>query len=178
MGSSTEAGSQVEKITRERPGVIRREVTEPVPIDGRSMGAAIPERAPPRSRDGIGEPHRRLVELGLKKINLHSSRWRVLFHLNSAVMTRERPKGASSSQGPRRRPGQDIAFSARGRLQAVRVHPRKRMLIAGHTDTSGDPALTRALAAERKTPPPAVRESRALAEVCRKRHRIETISRS
>ena len=118
------------------------------------------------------------MELTLKKVNMHILEMEdVLFHLNSAVMMPERPKGASASQGAAQ-PSQDRISG----IQALAVtfkqfefDPRKRMLIAGHTDTSGDPALNFELSQQRADNVLHLLEGNrdSWAEVSRKRHRIE-----
>ncbi|HOD65071.1 MAG TPA: hypothetical protein PK186_14100 [candidate division Zixibacteria bacterium] len=82
----------------------------------------------------------------------------VLFHLNSAVMMPARPAGLTSADGTE----DDVSDSDDARVQqqqdavsgldvigvALRqfeFDPAKRLLIAGHTDTSGEPAMNFAL---------------------------------
>ena len=66
----------------------------------------------------------------------------VLFHLNSAVLMPERPRGQSASHGSGS-PAQDqdkvsgvkaLALA----LKQFQIDPQRRLLLAGHTDTSGD----------------------------------------
>ncbi len=119
-----------------------------------------------------------LMELALKKVNMHILEMEdVLFHLNSAVMMPERPKGASSSQGAAQ-PSQDRISGIQALAVAFKqfeFDPRKRMLIAGHTDTSGEPAMNFELSRQRADNVLHLLEGKrdAWAEVSRKRHRIE-----
>jgi len=119
-----------------------------------------------------------LMELCLKKVNMHILEMEdVLFHLNSAVMMPERPKGASSSQGAPQ-PSQDTISGIQALAVAFKqfeFDPRKRMLIAGHTDTSGEPAMNFELSQQRANNVLHLLEGNrdAWAEVSRKRHRIE-----
>jgi hypothetical protein len=119
-----------------------------------------------------------LVELVLKKIIMNILEMEdVLFHLNSAIMMPERPKGASSTQGTPQ-PKQDKISG----IQALAVtfkqfefDPRKRLLIAGHTDTSGDAAMNFELSQQRADNILHLLEGNRdkWAEVSRKRQRIE-----
>jgi len=117
-----------------------------------------------------------LMELALKKVNMHILEMEdVLFHLNSAVMMPERPKGASSSQGAAQ-PSQDRISGIQALAVAFKqfeFDPRKRMLIAGHTDTSGEPAMNFELSRQRADNVLHLLEGKrdAWAEVSRKRHR-------
>jgi hypothetical protein len=119
-----------------------------------------------------------LSELNLKKVKMHILEMEdVLFHLSSAVMMPERPKGASSSQG-KPDPAQDKISGIQALAVAFKqfeADPRRRLLIAGHTDTSGEPAMNFELSRERADNVLHLLEgNRDLwAEVSRKRHRIE-----
>ncbi len=64
----------------------------------------------------------------------------VLFHYNSAVMMPEHPQGASSQDSGGPSDEQDRITGIRALALAFRqceFDPRKRMIISGHTDTSG-----------------------------------------
>lgn len=118
------------------------------------------------------------LELNLKRVNMHILEMEdVLFHLDSAVMMPERPKGTSSAQGAQQ-PSQDRISG----IQALAVvfkqfefDPRKRMLISGHTDTSGEPAMNFELSQQRANNVLHLLEGNRnpWAEVSHKRHRIE-----
>ncbi len=83
----------------------------------------------------------------------------VLFHLDSAVMMPERPSGASSSEGV----GDDSSDAATQQqqdqvtgvralalgLKQFEFNPNKRLLIAGHADTSGQAKMNFELSALR-----------------------------
>ncbi|MCX6577410.1 MAG: hypothetical protein NTV82_13590 [Candidatus Aminicenantes bacterium] len=72
----------------------------------------------------------------------------VLFHHNSAVMMPENPKGKSSKDGSQAPDGQENITGIKA-LALVFKHfefyPDKKMIIAGHTDTSGQPDYNFAL---------------------------------
>jgi hypothetical protein len=118
------------------------------------------------------------LDLVLKKVDMHILEMEdVLFHLNSAVMMPERPKGASSTQGTPQ-PSQDRISGIQALAVAFKqfeFDPRKRMLVTGHTDTSGDPPMNFELSRQRADNVLHLLEGNrdAWAEVSWKRHRIE-----
>ncbi len=76
----------------------------------------------------------------------------VLFHLNSAVMMPENPEGESSSDSGGGSDDQEkmSGLSALGLVyRQFEFDPDKRMIIAGHTDTSGQPKGNFELSEER-----------------------------
>ncbi len=88
----------------------------------------------------------RTVELILKKIDVHVLEMEdVLFHLDSSVMMPERPSGKSSTDGasgPQTgiKELQDRITGVKALalvFKQVEFDPDKRILVAGHTDTSG-----------------------------------------
>ncbi len=109
----------------------------------------------------------------------------VLFHLDSAVMMPERPGGASSSQGvgddasdASTQQQQDqvsgLAAIALG-LKQFEFDPNKRLLIAGHADTSGQAKMNFELSALRAQNVEFLVEGdrEKWAKVSESRHRIE-----
>ncbi|MFQ5498509.1 MAG: OmpA family protein [Candidatus Zixiibacteriota bacterium] len=84
-------------------------------------------------------------EIILKRINVHILEMEdVLFHLNSAVLMPAAPKGKSAKQGS----GSSTARQQQEKVTGVKAlalvfkqfefNPDKRIVIAGHTDTSGE----------------------------------------
>ena len=106
----------------------------------------------------------------------------VLFHLDSAVMMPERPKGKSSSDGTEDgdEPPEDkdkvsglkaLALA----LKQFEFDPDKRLLIAGHADTSGPTKMNFELSELRSQGVLALLEGSpySWADISEKRHRIE-----
>lgn len=93
-------------------------------------------------------------EIVLKKVEMHILEMEdVLFHLNSCVMMPENPQGASSSDGNSSGADSNSKVSGIKALSLVfkffESEPDKRMIIAGHTDTSGTAAFNFKLSEER-----------------------------
>jgi hypothetical protein len=112
----------------------------------------------------------------------------VLFHLDSAVMMPENPQGASSSQGTSAGTAQQQQAAITG-VRALAIvfryaefHPTEKILIAGHTDTSGGYQLNYELSALRAknvlylligTDSASFKEGEQWAAICAGRHKIE-----
>jgi hypothetical protein len=93
-------------------------------------------------------------EIVLKKVEMHILEMEdVLFHLNSCVMMPENPQGSSSSDGTSNDSSSDSKVSGIKALSLVfkffESEPDKRMIITGHTDTSGTAAFNFKLSDER-----------------------------
>ncbi|MEW6051209.1 MAG: OmpA family protein [Candidatus Zixiibacteriota bacterium] len=81
-------------------------------------------------------------EVALKKINVHILEMEdALFHHNSAVMMPENPEGKSSAEGG----GADQSQAKVSGVKALALvfkqfefNPKQKIVLAGHTDTSGD----------------------------------------
>jgi OmpA family protein len=83
-------------------------------------------------------------EIILHKINVYILEFEdVLFHHNSAVMMPENPKGKSSAKDGKKGPGSQDQEQVSGVkalalvFKELEFDPEKRLLIAGHTDTTG-----------------------------------------
>jgi outer membrane protein OmpA-like peptidoglycan-associated protein len=92
-------------------------------------------------------------EVILKRVNMHILEIEdVLFHLNSAVMMPENPQGKSSAQGGGASEEQ-MKMSGLKALALVfkqfEFDPNMRMVITGHTDTSGTAEFNFILSKER-----------------------------
>jgi hypothetical protein len=112
----------------------------------------------------------------------------VLFHLDSAVMMPERPKGKSSSDGDeddatdpddaKLKEDQDKVSGLRAvalALKQFEFDPDKRLLIAGHADTSGPTKMNFELSELRSQNVLSLLEGNPYgwADISEKRHRIE-----
>ena len=66
----------------------------------------------------------------------------VLFHLNSAVMMPENPEGPSATDGPPTRKQVRLSgiLALAIAFKQVQLHPDRKLLVAGHTDRSGETA--------------------------------------
>lgn len=102
----------------------------------------------------------------------------VLFHLNSAVMMPENPEGKSSDDSGGGSSDQETmsGLSALGLVyKQFEFDPNKRMIIAGHTDTSGQPKGNFDLSEERAKNILYLLtgEKDNWAEICANRHKVE-----
>ena len=102
----------------------------------------------------------------------------VLFHLNSAVMMPENPQGKSSTQGGGADPEQ-IEVSGLKALALIfkqfEFDPDKRMIVTGHTDTSGSYDFNFKLSDERALNILylLIGNKEEWAKVCYNRHKVE-----
>lgn len=124
-----------------------------------------------------------------KKISLQARRAKVeilemedvLFHLNSAVMLPDKPAGPSASEG-----GTDAATQKKQEklsgLRAVAIifrqyefDPRKKILVAAHTDTSGETEMNFKLSEKRGKSVVSLLagDKPTWAQVCAGQHRVE-----
>jgi len=122
----------------------------------------------------------RTNEFILKKVNIHIIEMEdVLFHLNSAVMMPQKPSGKSSSDGT------DLGDKEYEEVSGVKAlalvfrqfefNPNIRMLISGHTDTSGTAKFNFVLSGERANNILYLLngEKEKWCEVCANRHKVE-----
>ena len=102
----------------------------------------------------------------------------VLFHLNSAVMMPENPEGKSSGNSGGGSKNQETVsgISALGLVfKQFEFDPNKRMIIAGHADTSGQPKGNFDLSKERAENVLYLLTGDKIkwAEICANRHKVE-----
>lgn len=119
-------------------------------------------------------------EIILKYVNVHVLEMEdVLFHLNSCVLMPENPKGKSSSDGELKADDESLDITGIKALAVVfkqfEFDPDVKMIVTGHTDTSGTPDFNFKLSDERAKNVlyllTGMREE--WAELCYNRHKVE-----